>query len=1142
MPPGTSTNEGAAGRGSSSPIPSSASSRPQRPSLQSHHSAHVFTATGQVMTQAQRSEYCHRRGLCEGCGVRTHDIHGLGLIVSRPVTSENVHSGICKRCHPGKARTAMESDGIDLEADDNHMLVLATTSSSLAAAVIAEEVAANNQQEEGMGDEYLNMEYIHRRSSAGAGNGSSGVNDSGSSGGVGAEHTGSRTRSGRVSFLSSGTSSGGKLRASFLSNDSSTADAVDGAVDGDADGAESDIQSSTLQDSKSSGGNKRRFAKKLWKKAKLISMIAVPTGTSSAPSKSLANSSSTSLALEEVVVDESGLDANRSTALEAQVQVVEGADISGKTADSSGQSFEGDEKVEKVEETLSTIDSKVEAIHMLKGRAGDANAIIYALRELTRIIEDGCNDDQEETIDTDDNVCSSIEVGDGVVSESNAELEQIPNTKQEETTGPNSTITDASLLDALVVALQEHTDCEEILKETSEVLLSTTKERIKCGCASVENRDSLWQSPYYEAIIGVLADRGSVAVQERVLLSLVLVLDHLHTRLDDENVETYLRILDSMNMWKRCSRMLWDDSVAVRVKELSLCLLISLDGVGSLSGANLDILVIASNVLRKYPGSATLQSMAVPYLAGALPTSEDMIVEGDGLKKIVQVLEIHGKDDTCLQQAALSILLNTSDTPSYWVNDPGLIQKAMRVTTDISDDELSILQCDVLSNLLLLPNGREIAIIQSERIPKVLHQLLDSTSCQSISRLLSNTFISNPSQAWVFAEAGAVGVLSAVIASSNKELGPKCSALDTLYHLLANLGADDIENYMDNALIEHLLVSMRGENHIEEQDRVKVFRFVNHLIMSECKVPYEKFLSEMCSVIQRSRNPSIQEQCCRIIHNIAVAARKADALISPIELFCVLLELIDSNSTLDIVQKEACGAIHTLIVNSQEDIDLDLLEPVSTHLFGSVLEEKNGIDEKSIDILEEALAIVDVITERTVTSGETLSFTPDQIEVLVSLAFFAFDSDIPCEGVVATIMNIFQCVSCDETTAGALVEGGGIITIIDALQAFPEEIDIQILGCSIIARLCVESLQVQFACVESNGIETILGGMARFQKNKGLQSNACHAIAHLSVDEEARERMAAAGGLGIIASVKESFPEDEDLQNDASYLLKWLVG
>ena len=215
MPPGVDFgDEGTAGN-SSSPVPGSTAaittrSQQHHPAMQSHHSEHMFTATGQIMTAAQRSEYCHRRGLCEGCGIRTHDIHGLGLVVSRPVTNEGVYNGICKRCHPRKVRTAMERDGVELEADDTHMLVLAAATSSLSAAAIAEEAATT--QSNSLADESLNIDYVHRRSTAaGGGDGSSGINDSDSSGAVDARTSSSaedqrRKKSSRVSFLSSGTS------------------------------------------------------------------------------------------------------------------------------------------------------------------------------------------------------------------------------------------------------------------------------------------------------------------------------------------------------------------------------------------------------------------------------------------------------------------------------------------------------------------------------------------------------------------------------------------------------------------------------------------------------------------------------------------------------------------------------------------------------------------------------------------------------------------------------------------------------------------------------------------------------------------------------------------------------------------------
>ena len=168
-------------------------------------------------------------------------------------------------------------------------------------------------------------------------------------------------------------------------------------------------------------------------------------------------------------------------------------------------------------------------------------------------------------------------------------------------------------------------------------------------------------------------------------------------------------------------------------------------------------------------------------------------------------------------------------------------------------------------------------------------------------------------------------------------------------------------------------------------------------------------------------------------------------------------------------------------------------------------------------------------------------FSPDHVEILVSLAFAAFDSGVSCEGLVTYIIGIFQSLSCQKKTEEMLVEGGCIITVIDALQTYLESIDIQTIGCGILARLCDDSLQVQFACVESEGIEAILSGMARFRTNGDLQASACRALAHLTIDEDARERMSSAGGLGIIASTKEIFSEDEDLQRDATHLLKWLM-
>ena len=296
-------------------------------------------------------------------------------------------------------------------------------------------------------------------------------------------------------------------------------------------------------------------------------------------------------------------------------------------------------------------------------------------------------------------------------------------------------------------------------------------------------------------------------------------------------------------------------------------------------------------------------------------------------------------------------------------------------------------------------------------------------------------------------------------------------------------------------------------------------------------------------MIQNVRQSKLlHETSCRIISNISVAAAKADFYISPIEPFCVLLDLIQRDSTTTSLQKEACSAIYALMSYSEDEIEAELLQPVSFCLFGSILEEnKAALDSDSIEICEGGLRIIDLIAERMMKGSHELSFSPDQIETLVSLAFAAFEFDVSCECLIVYIMGIFQSLSSRENTKEMLVEGGCIITVIDALHIFSEHIDMQIVGIGILARLCDNSLQVQFACVESDGIEAILSGMARFQTNGDIQASACRALAHLTIDEDAQERMSSAGGLGIIAKAKEIFLENGDLQRDATHLLKWLM-
>ena len=609
MPPGVDFGDERAAGNSSSPIPGNTApitTRAQHqhhPAMQSHHSEHMFTATGQIMTAAQRSEYCHRRGLCEGCGVRTHDIHGLGLVVSRPVTNEGVYNGICKRCHPRKVRTAMERDGVELEADDTHVLVLAAATSSLSAAAIAEEAATT--QSNGLADESLNIDYVHRRSTAaGGGDGSSGIqHDSGSSGAVdaqtssSAEHQ-SRKKSTRVSFFSSATSSGGRLRASFLSNNSSTGDGVDagGDCNADANDIHSDSQdqytrSESLQNSKSGGGSRRKFAKKLWKKAKHISMMAIPAGTSS---KSLATDSSKSLALEEVLDDASINDSgpNESGIVDEEEHAVREADASEKIVDPSSV------EAGAIKQVLPQISTEKEALQALLDHADDATIVLHAMHELARFVDESkrFNTNEKDDFDLETNQETEGRASSEIVLGSDSKDEDISNAKEAEYSASD----EMDLLEMVSLVLQRHIDHQGIIGIAAEVYEAETKKYTNDGDKCEESSSAFWQSTHYKTTTEILLDAGSVAVVQSTMTSAASVLEYLYSSIDSNKdiMNNFVKFLGSVNMWKSCTKLLWSESAPIRVKVFSFSLLLTLDNEDNSIDANLELLVIASNLLR----------------------------------------------------------------------------------------------------------------------------------------------------------------------------------------------------------------------------------------------------------------------------------------------------------------------------------------------------------------------------------------------------------------------------------------------------------------------------------------------------------------------------------------------------------------
>ena len=670
---------------------------------------------------------------------------------------------------------------------------------------------------------------------------------------------------------------------------------------------------------------------------------------------------------------------------------------------------------------------------------------------------------------------------------------------------------DIELLETLSLVLQRHIDNQDILEVTAEVFYVKMKESaIACDRAEENLRTFGQLSPHYKTLIGILLDASSVAVQQLALKSVAIMLEYIYFNADglgEDSISGYCKELGAMNMWKTCTTLLWNESAPIRVKGVALSLLISLDNADNRTEANLELLVIASNLLRAFPGSATLMCMVVPFLADALPESEDMIVEGAGLKKVVQALEIHGNDDETLRQAALAILLELTATPPYWVNDPDLLRKAAEAVAYLPGADTSSLQCDILSNLLLLSNPQHFDdLITRTLIPKMFVHLEDPGLLSALCRLLKSVCVSRPSRAKEIAEAGAIGKLAAVAFATDGANEAKVHALHALCRLLLSID-DGIDSLVDTAFIEGLQRLLQ-QNGFDEDGKLCALQITNHLLLVGCQVPYGDVLSATCLMIQNSRQAAfLHEHLCRIVSNISVAAAKASFHISPIEPFCALLDLIQRNSSTTNLQNEACAAIYALIIHAENNIEPELLQPVSSCLFGTILEEnKAALNSVSVESCEGALRVIDLIGEQILMGNDALYFSPDHVEILVSLAFAAFDSGVSCEGLVTYIIGIFQSLSCQKKkTEEMLVEGGCIITVIDALQTYLESIDIQTIGCGILARLCDDSLQVQFACVESEGIEAILSGMARFRTNGDLQASACRALAHLTIDEDARE-------------------------------------
>lgn len=135
------------------------------------------------------------------------------------------------------------------------------------------------------------------------------------------------------------------------------------------------------------------------------------------------------------------------------------------------------------------------------------------------------------------------------------------------------------------------------------------------------------------------------------------------------------------------------------------------------------------------------------------------------------------------------------------------------------------------------------------------------------------------------------------------------------------------------------------------------------------------------------------------------------------------------------------------------------------------------------------------------------------------------------------------CVSSDKETSKGnqqiVLQAGGHRAIVNAMTMFPQNFVIQLNGIRSLNNFSYDSSEAKYMVIAAGGIEVIVSAMKAHCLHYLVQLHGCNALLTLLAgDRENAIRVVHAGGIVTVASAMNLYRDKEDLQQDASRLLK----
>lgn len=640
-----------------------------------------------------------------------------------------------------------------------------------------------------------------------------------------------------------------------------------------------------------------------------------------------------------------------------------------------------------------------------------------------------------------------------------------------------------------------------------------------------------------------------------------------------EPASSLLRSISDEGGLKVCMDVIRARPTTERLQEMAFALLCSAaDQTSWIGSGNTDRIESIIELMMEYPHNAWIQEEACALLSVWVAAEDDRrtILPGmGGLKAVLAAMENHPSSAT-LHESACHILWTLSSSSSLWRGDAPLLQRVAKslVASLTRHADSAVVQgraLGALSNLLLFdgahsPGGeKDEALLVDAVVSVLLSNSSDPDLVERGSRVLANACHADPfgRTAGAIVDSGGVRAVARGMAACPGYAAAQEAGLEALCGALSSSQDEHRAAVIESGGVEAIRDAMTGGGGGPPPSMAALLRGTYAICMvtlckrSDQSVVREGVVDAIVGAMDGPHGDSndLLTRCCLALRNFSLAAvntgrtRREAAVPNPGEAMGAVLRILQRKGELN-VQKEACGALFALSALCSDTVSIPL-DAVFREMI-RILEHNKGDDLRPFNgcILGEALGALENLSGLAVqegggssnaSGGLGLSIRLDlqDIDIIIAVMYEALGQETPQPDVVDGVFGVLLNLSNELVYEDAIIQCGGIVSIIDAMQENEGNEPIESKGCAILARLSADNLEVKLCIAETDGVEVIISAMLHNPMLASTQVQACRTLAHLTIDEETRTLITQQGGIVLILQAMTNHPDDADLQETA---------